>query len=105
MYKIFRENRERVPYNKIKKLYKDKWVFLVNLEGIEFIYDEELGGMTYSEPISAEIFIVSDFPYEGFDKNVSEELRNNRKKYGNISEMDCRSGNILPKNYYNSDGT
>jgi hypothetical protein len=50
MYEIFRENRKRAPWNQIQDLYKGKWVFLVNLEGIELEYDEENDGMVYSAP-------------------------------------------------------
>ena len=100
MYKIFIENRKRVPYDQIMKLYKGKWVFLVNLEGIELVYNKEADGMEYCDPTSAEILIVADKAYEGSESGIYQELRINPEKYGSISEMDCRVGNRLPANYY-----
>ena len=100
MYEIFRENRARIPYDKIKEIYKGKWVFLVNLEGIELVYNEEAGGMEYCEPNSAEILIIADKAYDGAESGIYRELKDNPEKYGSISEMDCRGGNILPMNYF-----
>ena len=100
MYAIIRENRKRVPYNQIRELYEGRWVLLVNLEGIEFVYNAEENGMEYSDPTSAEIFVVADHAYEGKETGIYEDLKNNPEKYGNWTEMDCRIGNRLPTNYF-----
>ena len=99
MYEIFREDRVRIPYNQIKELYKGKWVFLVNQEG-SILAPNEDGYMEPCDPISSEIFIVADFPYEGTESGIYKELKDNRKKYGWTGEMDLRSGNILPMSYF-----
>lgn len=100
MYSIFKENRIRLPYSEIMEQYKGKWVFLVNLEGDLFAYNDDEGGMEPCDPISAEILVVADKAYEGSETGIYQELKENPEEYGNISEMDCRVGNILPKNYF-----
>jgi hypothetical protein len=100
MCEVFFDNRERVPYGQIMDKYRGKWVFLVNLEGPALAYDEELGGVAPCDPISAEVLVVSDRAYGGSESGVYQDLKDNPEKYGNISEMDCRTGNILPKNYF-----
>jgi hypothetical protein len=89
-------------------IYEGKWVFLVNLEGIELIYNEELDGMEYTDPTFAEVFITADKAYEGSESGIYSRIRADREKYGITSEMDCRSGNIFPQNYnipLNNNGT
>ena len=100
MVEIFRQNRVRVPYNEIMERYKGKWVFLVNVEGIELVYNEEEDGMEYSDPTAAEILVVADIAYDGADSGIYKEATNNPEMYGSTSEMDCRVGNISPRNYF-----
>ena len=99
MYDVFFENRDRVPFDKIKEQYRGKWVFLVNLEGDLLVLNED-GALEPCDPISAEILVVSDVPYEGVESGIYKEVKDNRKRYGSVSEMDCRIGNILPMNYF-----
>jgi len=100
MYEVFRENRKRIPYSQINEIYKGKWVFLVNLEGIELVYNSEAGGMEYCDPTSAEVLIVADRAYEGAESGIYQELKDNPSLYGSTTEMDCRIGNRLPMNYF-----
>lgn len=100
MYTIYRENRERVPFNEIMEKFRGKWVFLVNLEGDLFTYNHEEDGMEPCDPISAEVLVVADKAYEGHESGIYQELKNNPEMYGSFTEMDCRTGNILPMNYY-----
>jgi hypothetical protein len=99
MYTVFRENREQIPFNQIEEKYKGKWVFLVNLQGPLWAYNEEEGGIEPCDPISAEILIESDNAGGGFESGIYEEIRNNPEKYGVTSEMDCRCDPIIPMPY------
>jgi hypothetical protein len=99
MYEIFKENRVRVPYNKIADLYSGKWVFLVNLGGTLLAPNED-GELEPCDPITAEVLVAADVPYGGAESGIYNEVKKNRGKYGSISEMDCRTGNILPSNYF-----
>jgi hypothetical protein len=90
MYEIFRENRQRVPWNKLMELYRGKWIFLVNLEGDPPMMNEN-GELETCEPVSAEVLVVADRAYGGYETGIYKEL----KKYRSISEMDCRYGNVI----------
>jgi hypothetical protein len=100
MYTIYRENRERVPYNQIRDKYKGRWVFLVNLEGPFWVFNEEEGHMEECDPVSAEILIEADRIGGGYESGIYEEIRNNPDEYGVTGDMDCRIGNILPSNFF-----
>ena len=99
MYEIFKENRELLTRAQIKEKYKGKWVFLINLQG-PFFQTNENGEVEPCEWSSGEVLIISDWPYDTGEDNIWEELKSNREHYGVTGEIDLRSGNRIPSNYY-----
>jgi hypothetical protein len=90
MYKIFDTRREQIPYEKIKELYKGKWVYVVNQQGPPFTVNE-YGETEVAFPVSGEVLVVADIPWEGAESGIYKEIRKN-DAYGNWrGEMDLRA--------------
>jgi len=96
---IQRHNRNQIPFDQLKDLYSGKWILLVNQTG-DYLSPNENGELEPCDPISAEVLIVADSPYEGSETGIYKELKANRSAYGWMGEMDLRSGIILPSNFF-----